>query len=535
MPTIFAASIFKQSSSLVTRLNRIGVCNFSYRNVHGSKPLLIQSKVTVVIEERHSIMGDKEDFEKKGKGWKVLDEWSARDPAKKRKRSPRKPQTEKDKLEGLRQFLLKHDDEFRKEAVPASVRGKKDDENNSTKTECKSFRPKLIQEKGKKSTKSSKSFSSSSKYDSQSNSSMKSKFSSSSSAGASEVRDFQFSVLSYNILADNLMRAHPNLYTECHTERGVLDWNYRWEGVKREILSFQCPDIICLQEVQFQNPDHVNSHIVPFLSSIGYRTVLKPKTGTKDDGCLIAFSRERFLLEDTIPVNYKVDRVPVLDRDNVGLILKLVPQTTDQAGVTRQHSPILVATTHLLYNPKRTDVRLCQSALLLAELDRMAVSNKSLLPIIVTGDFNSEPWSPVLGLFLNKRHHYAGQVLARRGRAAPAKLLPDSLGLSDSCQWEVTLQQRGAQHDFVTGTGAFTHNLNFRSVYPPGGPVTTFQEGWAMVDYILYASHSDTLRLKGKKYLPSSQEMTSKGRIPSLECPSDHLPLLATFSLKLHD
>ena len=91
MPTIFAASIFKQSSSLVTRLNRIGVCNFSYRNVHGSKPLLIQSKVTVVIEERHSIMGDKKDFEKKEKGWKVLDEWSARDPAKKRKRSPRKP------------------------------------------------------------------------------------------------------------------------------------------------------------------------------------------------------------------------------------------------------------------------------------------------------------------------------------------------------------------------------------------------------------------------------------------------------------
>ena len=79
-----------------------------------------------------------------------------------------------------------------------------------------------------------------------------------------------------------------------------------------------------------------------------------------------------------------MDRVSVLDRDNVGLILKLVPVTREE-GSSRQHDPILVATTHLLYNPRRTDIRLAQSALLLAELDRIAVTNKSLLPIILTG------------------------------------------------------------------------------------------------------------------------------------------------------
>ena len=53
----------------------------------------------------------------------------------------------------------------------------------------------------------------------------------------------------------------------------------------------------------------------------------------------------------------------------------MVPLTSSH-GTTKQHSPILVATTHLLYNPKRTDIRLAQSALLLAELDRVAVHNR---------------------------------------------------------------------------------------------------------------------------------------------------------------
>ena len=161
-------------------------------------------------------------------------------------------------------------------------------------------------------------------------------------------------------------------------------------------------------------------------------------------------------------------------------------------------------------------------------------NRNSVLPIILTGDFNSEPWSPVLGLFLNKRHHYAGTKLARKGRIAPDKLLPDSLGLSDSCQWLVSLQQRGAQQDFLTGSGAFSHNINFRSVFPPSGHVTTYQEEWTMVDYMLFASQNESLKLVRRRDLPSSKEMMSQGRIPSVHCPSDHLPLLARFSLKLH-
>ena len=83
--------------------------------------------------------------------------------------------------------------------------------------------------------------------------------------------------------------------------------------------------------------------------------------------------------------------------------------------------------------------RLCQSALLLAEIDRL--QTLSWTPVIVTGDLNSDPWSPVVKLLTSGRFAYSGSILGRKAkRPAPHKMLPDSLGLSDSCQWLVSLQ-----------------------------------------------------------------------------------------------
>ena len=296
MPTIVAARIVRQSSSILTRFNIPGISHFSYRNVHVSRPILIQSKLDVVIDLRSSsskIMNDKKkqkaDENSDLKGWVVLDTW----PAKKRKRSPRKPKSKEEKLLGMQKFLLQHDEEFQRDAEALKKKEKKDHENNSTSESVEAVAVKNNSCREKTLPTSEKKLLKKSDQEGAEYSQSKISKSSTSRPTPGQSREFEFSVLSYNILADNLMLAHPNLYTECHKEKGVLDWNYRWEGIKREIINSKCPDIICLQEVQFQNPDHATSHIIPFLSSIGYRSVVKPKSGTKDDGCLIAFSRER--------------------------------------------------------------------------------------------------------------------------------------------------------------------------------------------------------------------------------------------------
>lgn len=53
----------------------------------------------------------------------------------------------------------------------------------------------------------------------------------------------------------------------------------------------------------------------------------------------------------------------------------------------------VVATTHLLYNPRRQDVRLVQIQILLAELDRISKIHdiEANVPVILTGDFNLQP------------------------------------------------------------------------------------------------------------------------------------------------
>mgnify|MGYP002213336686 CR=1 FL=1 len=101
-------------------------------------------------------------------------------------------------------------------------------------------------------------------------------------------------------------------------------------------------------------------------------------------------------------------------------------------------------------------------------------------PTIITGDFNCPPTSPVVQLLATGSVAYSGRR-CHGNRNFPDKLVPDTLGLSDSCQWQVKLEQRGLGHNFEVGTGGLHHSLNLASVYPPGPGVSTFQNDWTLV------------------------------------------------------
>lgn len=72
-----------------------------------------------------------------------------------------------------------------------------------------------------------------------------------------------------------------------------------------------------------------------------------------------------------------------------------------------------VATTHLLYNPRRQDIRLAQVQILLAELDRIAKipqtkggeEEPNHYPIILSGDFNLQPYSAPYNLIVNGKNN----------------------------------------------------------------------------------------------------------------------------------
>ncbi|XP_049885053.1 protein angel homolog 1 isoform X2 [Pectinophora gossypiella] len=368
---------------------------------------------------------------------------------------------------------------------------------------------------------------------------------------ASDGNSFKFKILSYNVLAQYLLECHPYLYTDCVPHN--LTWKVRAARLYDEIVKL-APDILCLQEVQ---ASHLNSFYSKF-EKIGYYGVFKQKTGHRHDGCAIYFKQSLFDLWDQVTVEYYQPALPILNRDNIGVMVKLMPRNY-------YGPPIVIATTHLLYNPQRTDVRLAQIQLLLAELDRFAFYNDGRetghLPIILTGDFNSTPDSAVIKLL-------------DRGRVSTRPFRDTSdwknIGVTDNCQHlSVYLnRQQGRVTDFcmtkihntdyrestpgpsdlcrvspnhnayseLFNSGLVSHSLNLKSTYNKYKPdgcqeATTFQDFWITVDYI-YFSYCSTLKLVERLRLPTADECDTLGKLPNDAYGSDHLALAAVFELK---
>lgn len=144
-------------------------------------------------------------------------------------------------------------------------------------------------------------------------------------------------------------------------------------------------------------------------SSTGYHCEYKRRTGHKLDGCMVAFKTSRFTLYSSHPVEFFRQGIPILDRDNVGLIAVLKP-----AGASGSERNVCVVTTHLLYNPRRGDIKLAQLALLLAEISRVArQENGTTWPVLLCGDFNSVPASPLYTFITDRKLEYAGMPIAK--------------------------------------------------------------------------------------------------------------------------
>ncbi|NWI95356.1 ANGE1 protein, partial [Pitta sordida] len=256
---------------------------------------------------------------------------------------------------------------------------------------------------------------------------------------------FEFRVMSYNILAQDLVEQGLDLYVHCHQD--ILSWNYRLPNLLQEIQHWD-PDVLCLQEVQ---ENHYWEQLEPTFKEMGFACFYKRRTGMKTDGCAVCYKRNRFQLISLSPIEYFRPGLDILNRDNVGLVLLLQPVLPEDLGL-KAVSPFCVANTHVLFNPRRGDIKLAQVALLLAEIDKIARTTEgSYYPVILCGDLNSVPDSPLYKFIRNGELSYHGmpawkvsgqedfsQQLYSRKLMAP--LWPSSLGVTDNCQY-VTLCQ----------------------------------------------------------------------------------------------
>ncbi|KAF2351842.1 Endonuclease/exonuclease/phosphatase [Trinorchestia longiramus] len=397
----------------------------------------------------------------------------------------------------------------------------------------------------------------------------------------SRLGDAVFTLMSYNVLAQKLLTGNMYLYTGCESEH--LDWQYRWTLLQHEIKHINA-DILTFQEVQ---SNHYHEYFLPWFTHLGYQGSYKKRTGDKFDGCAIFFRSSKFELVESTSVEFYQPNT-FLDRDNVGLICSLVCK--------HNNAPICVATTHLLYNPKRHDIKLAQLQLFLAEIERIAYSGhpyrhdaSPYIPLIITGDMNAYPYQSVINFLKQRSIYYFGldskslTPLNTGGRTLSGFLLPRQLGVTDTCQHAGVLALRATQahgqrvslldqrarelrliglhHSErqptpvnVSGclnehfTGHLQHPFHLKSVFKHsldrlgGVPEITAQvNDWQTVDYILYSqvySYRDqravegSLKLMARYDLLSGPEARQFGPLPSAVSPSDHFPLAAQFLLR---
>lgn len=350
-----------------------------------------------------------------------------------------------------------------------------------------------------------------------------------------------FKAITYNILCERY--ASKAKYGYVPDE--VLSWKYRRQLVLDELNTLKA-DVICLQELDKHSYDEFFRHQ---LSLDGYKGYYAQKSRAETigdnarfvDGCGIFWKDKKYVLLDTqhLVLGRKAVERPgakasadmlnrVWQRDDIATVALLENRVTG--------SRLIVANSHIYWDPAFKDVKLIQAAVLLEELNKLAdkytkhppALNKRLfrfsgedddeepiepgpsleytsgsqIPMIVCGDFNSGPGSPVYELFTKRQLDPNHQDFHGRDYG--------------------TLSTGGMSHSFtLKSTNALVSN-HFITNYTPD-----FSDE---LDHIFYSSNS--LRPIGALGEIDPQYMKRVPGFPNVHFPSDHLALMAEFRVE---
>lgn len=298
----------------------------------------------------------------------------------------------------------------------------------------------------------------------------------------------EYRLLSYNILAQELLTDNMFLYYDI--DNRFLRWQYRIDLMGQEVRKLE-PDIMCLQEVQHGNLKEI-IHLFGLRPNgqLKLEYVFKKRTGNRCDGCVIMYDKNKFKLIAERNVEYYTDENAISNRENIALMVKLEAREDPRIR-------FVTATTHLLYNPRRQDVRICQIEKLLAALIEFSKEDSAedghRCPVILTGDFNCTTDSTAFGI-----------LTAERRKS------------SQKSNKEVECFQ---MEPIKFGTDCAS---------------TLQQNQWIIVDYILKScsqKNGKSIQINSTYNLPKLDKCRAYGKLPNRFNGSDHFSLAIQFSI----
>ncbi|GER39814.1 glucose-repressible alcohol dehydrogenasetranscriptional effector [Striga asiatica] len=334
---------------------------------------------------------------------------------------------------------------------------------------------------------------------------------------------FKFSLVAYNVLA----QAYVKSAYFPHSPAPCLKWKARSESILTVLKSLGS-DFFCLQEV-----DEYDTFYKKNMESLGYASIYIQRSGRKRDGCGIFYKQNNaeLVVEEKIDYNDLVDMVQdgkTSSTDTGEKLLVGESKVELKAGLEQKDSQtdrgdlldprvrlkrdcvgtmaafrlkelssrhVIIANTHLYWDPEWADVKIAQAKYLLSRLAgfKKLVSEKfDCSPsVIVAGDFNSVPGDQVYQYLVSGTN-------SMEPEAVDDKPIPLS---------SVYAYTKG-EPEFTNCTPGFTDTL----------------------DYILF-SPSDDIKPVSYLELPSSESSDVIGGLPNYFHPSDHLPIGAEFEV----
>ncbi|XP_071729130.1 carbon catabolite repressor protein 4 homolog 4 [Rutidosis leptorrhynchoides] len=329
---------------------------------------------------------------------------------------------------------------------------------------------------------------------------------------------FTFRLVSYNILA----QAYVKSIVFPHSPSPCLKWKARSPIILDVVKSLDA-DILCLQEL-----DEYDKFYKGKIEQNDYSSIYIKRSGKKLDGCGIFYKHDKLelVIEEKIDYNDLANLVldesssveqkeKALDTNNKGAEKgktardlgdpndPYVRLKRDCVGIMAafkfkkpyQHY-VIVANTHIYWDPEWADVKLAQVKYLLsrvAEFKKMVSEKFECTPsVVVAGDFNSVPGDKVY------------EYIVSGGSAFPAPECSEDLPMPLCSVYAYT---RGEPKS-TNCTPGFTGTL----------------------DYILF-SPSEGIEPVAYLELPEAESPDIIGGLPNYYHPSDHLPIGAEFAV----
>ncbi|RKP38603.1 Endonuclease/exonuclease/phosphatase, partial [Dimargaris cristalligena] len=327
------------------------------------------------------------------------------------------------------------------------------------------------------------------------------------------------SVLSYNILSSKY--ASPQTYR--YVPSWVLAWDYRKEFILQEVQALNA-DIVCLQEVEASQYEELFKEQLK--QGGDYEGTFWPKSRARTmsdqerksvDGCAIFYKSAKFNLVEKHVLEFQQAALQRKDFEKSDDAFNRFMTKDNITGFAllehkAKQTKLLVANSHIHWDPEFTDVKMVQVAMLMEEIQHLtnrygsvpagAPDSRKYLSTLICGDFNSTPSSGVV--------EFVTRGTLDKSHADLAK-----------CTYS----------RFITD--GFQHNLSLKSAYatvselPFTNCTPTFCD---VIDYVFYSNA--TLTPTGLLGPVDSDYAKSIVGLPNAHYPSDHISLMVEFKWK---